>query len=79
MECSRRFAQRLAEEMSVPVYLYEASQDKQYRKTLPQIRKGEYEGLRDKVGLVDGLLVKENNLSTVKPVYSGHPLGPKLI
>lgn len=38
--------------MKVPVYLYEESQDKPYRKTLPQIRKGEYEGLEEKVGIV---------------------------
>lgn len=39
--------------MEVPVYLYEESQDKQHRKTLPQIRKGEYEGLKEKVSEIE--------------------------
>lgn len=49
VECSQLFAQRLAEELTVPVYLYSDSQENQSRKTLPQIRKGEYEGLKEKV------------------------------
>lgn len=51
VEISRQFGQRLAEEMGVPVYLYEEAQDKDYRKMLSQIRKGEYEGLQDKVSM----------------------------
>ena len=46
---SRQFGERLAGELNVPVYLYEEAQDKEYRKKLPQIRKGEYEGLQEKV------------------------------
>ena len=49
VEISRQFGRRLAEELNIPVYLYEEAQDKDYRKTLPQIRKGEYEGLHHKV------------------------------
>lgn len=40
---------QLASELGVPVYLYEASQEKEYRKSLSQIRAGEYEGLPEKV------------------------------
>ena len=32
-----------------PVYLYGYASDKEYRKTVPQIRSGEYEGLAEKV------------------------------
>src|SRR5690606_26784763 len=32
-----------------PIYLYEHSQEKNYRKALPQIRKGNYEGLKMKM------------------------------
>ncbi len=49
VECSREFGQRLSREMGVPVYLYEQSQDKEYRRSLTQIRKGNYEGLEEKV------------------------------
>ena len=52
-ELSRQFGLRLATELGVPVYLYEyavaASDDRDYRRTLPQIRTGEYEGLEKKV------------------------------
>jgi glutamate formiminotransferase/formiminotetrahydrofolate cyclodeaminase len=43
------FGRRLAEELGVPVYLYEASANLEYRKTLPQIREGQYEGLQQKI------------------------------
>ncbi|CAI8045001.1 Formimidoyltransferase-cyclodeaminase [Geodia barretti] len=52
-ELSRRFGCRLATELSVPVYLYEyavaVGNDRDYRRTLPQIREGEYERLRNKI------------------------------
>ena len=46
IDCAKDFGERLASELKVPVYLYnEAVQEesKSYRKTLPQIRSGEYE------------------------------------
>ena len=46
---SKIFGRRLAEELGVPVYLYEASASREYRKTLPQIREGQYEGLKQKI------------------------------
>lgn len=46
---SKAFGRRLAEELGVPVYLYEASASREYRKTLPQIREGQYEGLPQKI------------------------------
>ncbi|MCX7909906.1 MAG: glutamate formimidoyltransferase [Ignavibacteria bacterium] len=49
VECSKEFGKRLAEELSVPVYLYEFAQPLEYRKKLPQIREGEYEGLPEKI------------------------------
>jgi glutamate formiminotransferase / formiminotetrahydrofolate cyclodeaminase len=48
---SRRFAERVSEELGIPIYLYEAATDKDYRKTLAQIRRGEYEGLSEKIVL----------------------------
>lgn len=52
VQCSREFGRQLAEELGVPVYLYEHSTNKSYRKTLPDIRKGEYKGLPKKVSNV---------------------------
>ncbi|MBU1108988.1 MAG: glutamate formimidoyltransferase [Candidatus Riflebacteria bacterium] len=49
VEISRKFAERAAAELEVPFYLYEYSQNQEYRKKLPQIRKGEYEGLPEKI------------------------------
>lgn len=49
VEVSKIFAKRAAEELNVPFYLYEHSQEQEYRKKLPQIRQGEYEGLADKI------------------------------
>jgi glutamate formiminotransferase/formiminotetrahydrofolate cyclodeaminase len=49
VDISKKFAERAAAELEVPFYLYEYSQDKDYRKKLPQIRKGEYEALPEKI------------------------------
>jgi glutamate formiminotransferase/formiminotetrahydrofolate cyclodeaminase len=49
VEVSKKFAKRAAEELKVPFYLYEYSQEKEYRKLMPQIRKGEYEALSEKI------------------------------
>ena len=49
VDCSKKFGQRLAEMLNVPVFLYEKSATRDYRRTLPQIRAGEYEGLEEKV------------------------------
>lgn len=43
------FGQRLAEEVGVPVFLYGAASTRDYRRTMPQIRAGEYEGLKEKL------------------------------
>lgn len=49
IKCSNDFGSQLSQLLHVPVYLYEDSAEKDYRKTLPQIRNGEYEGLKNKV------------------------------
>ena len=49
VEISKKFAERAAAELKIPLYLYEYSQTREYRKKLPQIRKGEYEGLAEKI------------------------------
>ncbi|MCX6153289.1 MAG: glutamate formimidoyltransferase [Candidatus Kapabacteria bacterium] len=46
---SKEFAARSAEELNIPIYLYEEASEIDYRKKLPQIREGEYEGLAEKI------------------------------
>ncbi len=48
---SESFANRLATELNVPVYLYEESSKHDYRKKLSDIRQGEYEGIVEKIHL----------------------------
>jgi len=49
IEISIRIGKRVGDELGIPVYLYEKSSKKQYRKRLPDVRKGEYEGLGKKL------------------------------
>ena len=49
VELANIFGSRLAEELNVPVYLYENAARSDYRKTLPQIREGEYEALPNRI------------------------------
>lgn len=46
---SKEFAKRAAAELGVPFFLYEDAAEEEFRKTLPQIREGEYEGLSEKL------------------------------
>jgi glutamate formiminotransferase/formiminotetrahydrofolate cyclodeaminase len=48
-ELSRKVAQRVAAELDIPVFLYEAAASRPERKNLANIRKGEYEGLAEKL------------------------------
>jgi glutamate formiminotransferase/formiminotetrahydrofolate cyclodeaminase len=47
--CAKELGQLLADELDVPVYLYGAAAFRDYRKTVAQIRAGEYEGLAKRV------------------------------
>lgn len=43
---ARIVGERMADELGIPVYLYEAAATRPDRKDLPNVRKGEYEGLK---------------------------------
>ncbi len=49
VEIARTFAVKAAEELSIPFYLYEEAAEHEYRRKLPDIRQGEYEGLSEKL------------------------------
>lgn len=51
-ECAllaKQFAKKAADELGVPFYLYEAAADHDYRRKLPDLRQGEYEGLAERL------------------------------
>ncbi|MBN2620278.1 glutamate formimidoyltransferase [candidate division WOR-3 bacterium] len=49
IELANRLAKRVAEELKIPVYLYEDAARITERKNLAAIRKGEFEGIRDDI------------------------------
>ena len=49
VELAHRLGKRVGEELKIPVYLYEYAATRPERKNLATIRKGEYEGLREKL------------------------------
>jgi len=49
VEISKEFGRRVADELGIPIYLYEESATRKYRKKLPQIREGQYEGIKDRI------------------------------
>ncbi len=49
VELAHKLGKRVGEELNIPVYLYEYAATKPERKNLANIRKGEYEGLKEKL------------------------------
>ena len=52
VQCARELAKKLSDHLQVPIYLYGAAASSPQRKTVPQIRAGEYEGLQQKVNTI---------------------------
>src|SRR3990172_4161153 len=46
---ARRLGQRVGEELGIPVYLYEEAALSEGRRNLENVRRGEYEGIRDTI------------------------------
>ena len=46
---AHEMGKRIAEELDIPVFMYAEASMKKGRKRLPSIRKGEFEGMRDKI------------------------------
>src|SRR5437660_2707068 len=47
---ARRLGERAAAELEIPIYLYAKAALRPERERLPDIRKGEFEGLRERIG-----------------------------
>ena len=50
VDLARAVGKRIADELQVPVYLYEAAATRPDRRALPDVRRGEYEGLKTEIG-----------------------------
>jgi len=73
VQVSKNFGERLGKELSVPVFLYGAASTREYRKTMPQIRAGEYEGLEEK--LKEEKWVPDFGPATFVPTWGGTVTG----
>ncbi|MBF0112035.1 MAG: glutamate formimidoyltransferase [Desulfamplus sp.] len=49
VEISKKFAAKAAEELQVPFFLYEEAAEHDYRRKLPDVRRGEYEALEERL------------------------------
>ena len=50
VQLARRLGERVGKELQIPVYLYARAATRPERERLPDIRKGEFEGLREAIG-----------------------------
>lgn len=50
VEAARELGKRIGEELKIPVYLYEEAALRPDRKNLADVRRGEYEGLKEEIG-----------------------------
>lgn len=51
VEMARRLAKRVGEELEIPTYLYEEAASRPERKNLEDVRRGEYEALKEEIGV----------------------------
>jgi len=51
IEIARQVGQRVGDELQIPVYLYEEAATRPDRKNLEDIRRGQYEGLKEEIGV----------------------------
>lgn len=51
VQLARELGQRVGDELQIPIYLYEAAATHPERKNLANVRKGQFEGLREEIGV----------------------------
>jgi glutamate formiminotransferase/formiminotetrahydrofolate cyclodeaminase len=49
-DLARKTGRRIGEELGIPVFLYEAAASRPERASLAEVRRGEFEGLRERIG-----------------------------
>ncbi len=52
VEMARRLGKRVGDELQIPVYLYEEAATRPDRTNLENIRRGQYEGLKEEIGVL---------------------------
>lgn len=52
VEMARRLGKRVGEQLDIPVYLYEEAASRPERKNLENVRRGEYEALKNEIGVL---------------------------
>jgi glutamate formiminotransferase/formiminotetrahydrofolate cyclodeaminase len=50
IELAKKLGRRLGEELGIPVYLYDQAAQREDRKDLAKVRKGQFEGLKEEIG-----------------------------
>jgi len=76
VELSRQVGRRIGEELKIPVYLYERSATRPERENLADIRKGEFEGLRDRIGS-DPAMVPDFGPAHIHPTAGAVAVGAR--
>lgn len=66
VEFAKKVGKRVGDELGIPIYLYEYAASKPEWKNLANVRKGEYEGLKDREGKAEW-----------KPDFGPHKFNPK--
>ena len=51
IDCAKKLAKRVGDDLQIPVYLYESAASSPERKNLANVRAGEYEGIEQKIKL----------------------------
>ncbi len=53
VEYARKLAKRIGDELNIPIYCYEHAAKSEVRRNLAECRKGEYEGLKEKIQSIE--------------------------
>lgn len=77
VEIADKVGSRIARELKIPVYLYEAAAKRPERKNLENVRRGEFEGLRDAI-VKDGTKYPDYGPRMVHPTAGATAVGARM-
>ncbi len=73
---AKRLAERVGRELEIPVFLYAKAAARPERERLPDIRKGEFEGLRERIG-VDPVVEPDFGPTRIHPTAGATAIGAR--
>ncbi len=76
VKLARGLGERIGKELNVPVYLYAEAATRPERRKLPDIRKGQFEGLRDRIGS-DPAMVPDFGPNKIHPTAGATAVGAR--